>query len=211
MTGQTIDDLVDGLTPVRRIVPRNGLVLTLAMASGVTLVVAVLFGLRPDLLMLRPVDLVLLRAGTLLLLGFATMVAVVASARPAIGAQRDGWRWALGAALLFPASSIVLMMRGDPFPVEVLTAQSVRYCIGISLSGGFAIGAALTWWLRRGAVVDLRRAGWLVGLAAGAFGTFAYSLHCPSSSIHYIALWYSLAVASCALIGRLTVPRLLRW
>lgn len=211
MTGPSINDLVDSLTPVRRIAPRDGLLLTLAMASAVTLAVALTVGLRPDLLMLRPADLVLLRAGTLLLLGVATMVAVVASARPAIGAQRDGWRWALAAALLFPASSLVLMLRGEPFPVEVLTAGTARYCMGISLSGGLAVGGALTWWLRRGAVVDLRRAGWLIGLAAGAFGTFAYSLHCPSSSIHYIALWYSLAVASCALIGRLIVPRLLRW
>ena len=76
---------------------------------------------------------------------------------------------------------------------------------------GLAIGGALTLWLRQGAVTDLRRAGWLVGLGAGAFGTFAYSLHCPSDSVHYIALWYSLALALCAAIGRLAVPRLLRW
>jgi hypothetical protein len=211
MTGTDIDTLVQELTPVRRIVPRDGLLLTLGMAAAVTFTVAITVGLRPDLLMLRPADMVLLRAGALLLLGIATMVAVVASARPGIGAARDGWRWALAAALLFPASSMVLMLRGEAFPVAVLTAETARYCMGISLSGGLVVGGALTAWLRRGAVTDLRRAGWLVGLAAGAFGTFAYSLHCPSSSVHYIALWYSLAVASCALIGRLIVPRLLRW
>lgn len=73
------------------------------------------------------------------------------------------------------------------------------------------MGCALALWLRRGAVIDLARAGWLVGLAAGAFGTLAYCLHCPSASIHYIALWYSLAAALCAVVGRLSVPRLLRW
>lgn len=211
MTRTDIDMLVDGLTPVRRIAPRNGLLLTLCMAAAVTFTVAVTVGLRPDLLMLRPADMVLLRAATLLLLGMAALIAAVASARPAIGAPRNDWRWALGAALIFPASSLVLMLRGEPFPVEVLTATTARYCIGISLSAGLAVGGALTWWLRRGAVTDLRRAGWLVGLAAGAFGTFAYSLHCPSSSVHYIALWYTLAVTACALIGRMAVPRLLRW
>ena len=73
------------------------------------------------------------------------------------------------------------------------------------------IGAALTGWLRRGAPVALARTGWLVGLAAGAFGTFAYSLHCPSLTVEYIGVWYTAAVGLCALIGRLVVPGLVRW
>jgi hypothetical protein len=39
----------------------------------------------------------------------------------------------------------------------------------------------------------------------------AYSLTCPSNSIAYAGLWYSLAVLGTAVICRLAVPRLLRW
>ncbi|MBU6207998.1 MAG: DUF1109 family protein, partial [Alphaproteobacteria bacterium] len=59
--------------------------------------------------------------------------------------------------------------------------------------------------------VNSVRAGWLVGLASGSFGTFAYSLNCPSNSIYYIGLIYSLAVGVCAVTGRLIVPRIIRW
>ena len=53
--------------------------------------------------------------------------------------------------------------------------------------------------------------GWLVGLASGSFGAFAYGLHCVSITVFYVGLWYTGAVALCALLGRLIVPRLIRW
>lgn len=211
MSGLQLDAMIDELTPVRRIAPMRGLAIALGVAAAVTLAVAAGVGLRPDVAAWRPDEMVVLRGGALLLLGIATIATVAASARPAIGPQRTGWRWALAAMALFPLSSLALLIGGEAFPAAVLTAETARYCIGISVGGGLAIGGALTLWLRQGAVTDLRRAGWLVGLGAGAFGTFAYSLHCPSDSVHYIALWYSLALALCAAIGRLAVPRLLRW
>ncbi|MGB5724829.1 MAG: NrsF family protein [Parasphingorhabdus sp.] len=36
-------------------------------------------------------------------------------------------------------------------------------------------------------------------------------MHCPFNSIFYVGLWYSLAVAICAIAGRLVVPHLIRW
>ena len=55
------------------------------------------------------------------------------------------------------------------------------------------------------------RAGWLTGVAAGSFGTFAFSLHCPVTNIWYIGFWYALTVGVAALIGRILVPRFIRW
>ena len=80
-----------------------------------------------------------------------------------------------------------------------------------SAIGGLATAVPMVLALRRGAPTSPARAGWLTGIAAGGLGAFAYNLHCPFNNVVYIGLWYTLAVASCAVIGRLVVPRLIRW
>lgn len=211
MKAYEIDDLVADLKPVRPLAPREGIAMVSAAACASSLLVAVLFGLRPDIVALRPDEMVVLRSGVLLLLGFAALFSVTRSARPSIGQRNDGWRWALAAAALFPVASALLAMRGGGFPEQVLTEKTVVWCLVISLSSASLIGGVLVRWLRRGAVLNLERAGWLVGLSAGALGTFAYNLHCPSTTVHFIGVWYSLAVLASAVAGRLVVPRHIRW
>lgn len=209
MTMPTIDDLVADLRPVRRLSPYSGLGLTFAMLLLVTALVLGILGPRDDVASMRPAVIVLLRGGLCLLLGVAASVAVVAAARPGVGARRDGWQWALAAAALIPAASLWLTMAGDGVRESVSLYGPA--CLVISLVSALLIGSALVVWLRRGAVTDPVRAGWLVGLAAGALGTFAYSLHCPTTTVHFVALWYSLSIAVSSAIGRLAVPRLLHW
>lgn len=206
-----IDALVADLKPVRRLNPRDGVVWVAAATIAVVLFVAVTLGLRPDVMAMRPNEMVMLRSGALLLLGVAALHAAVVSARPAIGRRPEGWRWALAAAALFPVASLALMVRGERIPDAVLYAPSAPWCLGVSLVSAVAIGGVLVRWLRKGAVTNPRRSGLLTGLAAGAFGLFAYNLHCSSTGVHYIAIWYSLTILLAALAGRLIVPPLLRW
>ncbi len=207
----TIDDLVANLTPVRRLAPGLAWTMALALTGVAVLAVYSLYGLRSDLMAGHPAGIVVLRAGALLLLGCAALTAVIAAARPGVGQTSHGWRWALGAALMFPLTSIVIVLTDQRLPMADLTSPNGPWCLGISGASALVIGTALTVWLRGGAPVALNRAGWLVGLAAGSFGAFAYSLHCPSATIPYIGIWYTLTVGLCALAGRLIVPRLLRW
>lgn len=207
----SIDDLVAELSPVRRVAPAEAWAIVLAATVAAVLLVAGLFGLRGDVMAGHPADIVLLRGGTLLLLGCAALSGVVAAARPGVGHASHGWRWALAGALLFPAVAALIMVIEQRLPMGELTSPSGPWCLGISGVSALAIGTALTLWLRRGAPVALGRTGWLVGLAAGSFGAFAYSLHCPSATISYIGIWYTLAVGLSALAGRLIVPRFLRW
>lgn len=206
-----LDQLVADLTPVRRVQSRDGWMLAMAVTGVAIAVVAARFGLRPDVMAGNPSGIVLLRAGALLLLGVAALAAAIDSARPSVGRRNIGWKWALAGAALFPLITLVVTMAEGGFAAGDLDPSLFAYCLGISVASAFAIGATVTWWLRRGAVTSIKLTGWLVGLAAGAFGTFAYSLHCPSTSITYIGLWYSSAIAASALIGRIAVPRLLRW
>ncbi|WP_447525842.1 NrsF family protein [Parasphingorhabdus sp. NYA22] len=206
-----IDRLVEELTPVKPLKNRDGLALTLAIAAILAAAVAMLTGIRGDILMGMPHPMFFLRGGALLLLGVTSSYAVIAMSQPAVGNSFKGWIWALLAALLFPATAIVMAMIAAPDNVAIFVPRYGVECLAISMLVGSGIAAAQVFWLRRGAPVALERAGWLVGMSSGALGAAAYSLHCPFNSIFYVGLWYSLAVALCAILGRLVIPRLIRW
>tara|TARA_R110000850_G_scaffold258237_1_gene384730 strand:+ start:215 stop:853 length:639 start_codon:yes stop_codon:yes gene_type:complete len=211
MSDKMIDSLVDDLTPVKPLKARSGLALTLVIAAVFAVAVAVFGGLRGDILMGIPHPMFFLRAGALLLLGVTSSYAVIAMSQPAVGNSFKGWVWALLAALLFPATAIVMAMMAAPDNMAILVPRYGLECLGISMLLGTGIAATQIIWLRRGAPVALNRAGWLVGMSSGALGAAAYSLHCPFNSIFYVGLWYSLAVVLCAVVGRLVVPHLIRW
>lgn len=211
MTENLLDSLVSDLAPVRRLEPLHGWMIAAVGTAVSVAVVALEFGLRDDVMAGKPEGIVMLRAGALLLLGFAALAAVVDSARPRVGRRNSsGWKWALAGAGLFPAVALMVAMT-EGMPMDDILSTSVPYCFGISSVAALAIGGAVVVWLRHGAVTVLERTGWLTGLAAGAFGTFAYSLHCPSATITYIGLWYTAAIALCAVAGRLTVPMAIKW
>ena len=206
-----VADLVADLAPVRRVSPLHAWALALGGTALAIAAIAMRYGLRADIAAGHPAGLVMLRGGILLLLGCAALAAVIAAARPGVGMASHGWRWALGAALLFPAVTVLLALSEGAMPAEELASANGPWCLGLGGGSGLAIGAALTLWLRQGAPVALSRVGWLTGLAAGAFGTFAYSLHCPSESVAYVGIWYVAAIGLCSAAGRLFVPRLVRW
>lgn len=208
----TIDALVADLQPVRPVRSREGAALLIVAAGLVSTAAALQYGLRADLAAAAPQPMVVLRLGTLLLLGLATGMAAIASARPGVGRSRTGWQWALAAALLFPvAAAIALAWNNGAIPPGAMAPDYGQACLTISLVLALFVGGALTVWLRQGASVRPGLTGWLTGIAAGSFGTLAYSLHCPMNNIYYIGFWYSLAVGLAAVTGRLIVPRLLRW
>jgi hypothetical protein len=211
MLDPLLDALVADLTPVRRVRPRDAIFMVGASVAISIAVVIAIFGLRTDLAQGIILPIVLLRCGVLLMLGLAALAALIAAARPGVGHMSHGWRWALAMAALFPVSSVLLMASEKALPIDVLMAPSAKWCIGISVTSALLIGGVIVLWLRRGAPMALGRTGWLTGTAAGSFGTLAYALHCPSSTVHYIGIWYTLAIALCAGLGRLVVPRLVRW
>jgi hypothetical protein len=112
---------------------------------------------------------------------------------------------------ILPLTAIVTAMAqgagADPLFREHVDLHCVFYGSGYSV----LVAATLLYWLRRGAPVSLERAGLYLGTAAGALGMFAYGLSCPLDSMSHLGIWHVLPVAGMALLGRLAVPRLLRW
>jgi hypothetical protein len=210
-----MSSLIDDLTPVRVVQRRDSLLLIAVATFVASVVVAMTYGMRADIIAGNPHPIVIIRASLLLLLGLATTLAVAAAARPSVGKPQNGWMWALAAAAVLPFAAlckfIYLYASGQPLNLFMLDFEFGPRCLFISTLSALWIGSLMTWWLRRGAPIALNRAGWLVGIAAGSFGTFSFNVYCNSVSIFYIGLWYSLAVTICAIVGRLIVPRLIRW
>jgi hypothetical protein len=206
----SISDLVDDLQPVRNLNTKRGLMLPAIFTGIALLVVGTQMGWRSDLIAGRPSEMFLLRAGILALLGGASAHAVIAMASPAVGKHSDRWQMALAAALLFPLAAIIAVMGGN-WGTNVQEISYGAECLAMSMFGGLGTAIPAVMWLRKGAPTSLERAGWLTGIASGALGAFAYNFHCPNSDIVYTGVWYSIAVGTCAISGRLIVPRLIRW
>lgn len=210
-TETLIEALAQDLAPVRPLRRWRGMTgALLGLLAGVLLLLA-LVGVRPDLLAARPDPIGVVSAGVFLVLTLASAWAAIDSARPAVGARRDGWAWGLLAAAVLPVAALFLiatsLLHGDSSPLQ----DNGRDCITFALFAGLFTAAVLTAWLRRGAPVRLGQAGLLTGLAAGSAGVFAVSLYCPHTNMVHIGIWHGLAVAIAALLGRLIVPPLLRW
>jgi len=203
--------LVADLRPVAPLRQRDGMGLAvLALALGAVLVAGAL-GLRHDLMAGRPDPLVLTAAGLFLVLALASAWAAVDMARPAVGIRRDGWGWTALMAAVLPGAALAVMatdaLAGQPAGPD----RGGWACLVLGSGVGLLTAVALVFWLRRGAPGSPERAGWLTGVAAGAAGIFAVSLWCPHDSILHIGVWHAATVAVMGLLGRLVLPKLLRW
>jgi len=206
-----IAELVDGLEPVRPLRFGEGLLLALGAAGVTAAVVLGIYGLRYDLAagLVDPMHLV--ATGLYLGLALAATVTVVVMGRPQVGSDHTGWRWAAAMAGLLPlAGVIVAAARGTSVfsPGSLAMGQE---CLEIGIGSSLLVFAMLVLWLRRGAPTAPGRAGLVAGIAAGAFGTFTFSLHCPANDIVHIGIWHSAVVLAMGLVGRALVPHLIKW
>ncbi len=210
MNDALIKTLVAQHQPVKPFQAKPGWII----AAGVLLLAVfacnLAFGLRADVLAGSPQDIVVIRASVLLVLGVASLAATVSMARPGVGKHADGWLWVALIAAIFPLNALVATLSGT-IAAEALHASSGLRCLLASFIIGASFAAGLVLWLRDAAPVRPERIGWSVGVTSGALATMAYSLTCPSNSIAYAGVWYSLAVLGTAVLCRLIVPRLLRW
>lgn len=206
-----IAELVGDLEPVKPLRFGTGLAATLAAAGISAAAVVTVLGARPDWVFGSADPMHLVATGLFAGLGLAASATVIVMSRPQVGSDHSGWRWAAGMAALLPlAALIVEFERGGP----VVTHQVMErggLCAAIGIGAALLVFALLTLWLRRGAPTAPARAGLVAGVAAGAFGSFAVSLHCPNNDIVHIGLWHSAAVVAMAGLGRALIPRLVRW
>lgn len=201
-----IDRLVADLAPVAPMRPLPAIARTLAATALAVLVVAATLGLRRQV-----TPLFLLSAGLFLVLGLAAAITVIGMARPRVGSDRTGWLWAAAMTALLPLSTGLMAVAHAHSAWALSDPATGVLCLGLGLLCGLGTAGVLVLWLRRGAPSSPAEAGLLTGVAAGGLGMFAVALHCPDDAIYHIGLWHSAPVLAGAALGRLLVPRLVRW
>jgi hypothetical protein len=209
-TDRLIENLAAGLKPVSPMTFRKGMVRVMGAATINVAIVAAATGLRPDLLAgLLSINFIVSN-GVLLVLALAAASTAVGMASPQVGNQHEGWKWALAMAGLLPLAAVVTASRDWPAS-RIYFGLDDTVCALVGTCAGLLTAIVLIAWLRRGAPVHPERAGLLVGIAAGAIGIFGYGLHCPINSIVHFGVWHAVPVAVCGAVGRLLIPRILRW
>ena len=203
--------LVADLRPVQPMHFHRGMALY-AVAAAVTLAAAgSALGWRADIMSAQFHALWLLANGLFLLLAVAAASGAVAMASPQVGQNVQGWKWAAATAALLPLTVLVLLA-ADTLDVPAQWASTTDFhCLEMGVGLGVLVAVALTFWLRRGAPASPNRAGLLVGIASGSTGILIFAFSCPSDSLYHIGLWHTASVGVGAVLGRLLIPRLVRW
>lgn len=216
MTKASIDNLIEELAsdldPVRPSRVARG---TLWVIGGWLAGAAALLwlaGPRPDLAhgaIMPPLP--LLAFWLIVALGLAAAWSALRMGLPGVGRDYSGWRWAGLAALALPLSALVMALDDGHAAAAAADPEIGLHCLAQGLLAGVGVGGALFAWLRNAAPTSPTRAGWVIGIAAGAAGATIVALHCPSNDMVHIALWHGLAVVLSAIAGRLLLTPLLRW
>lgn len=211
-TDDLIDSLARGLQPVR---PHALLrLLTKALLPGVLLsgaFILFLHGLRPDIISAMSLPAFWVKSFYPLALAINGICAVLIVARPG-GLPKSAGLTSIGVYMLLAMLGL-WQLHASPamdYP-KLIFGVSYWFCPLIIVASAAPVFFANIWFLRRCAPTRYRLAGFTAGMMAGAIGAWTYSWACIENGLPFVALWYSLGIVLCGLIGMALGPRLLRW
>lgn len=184
------------------------------VAGGVAVSVALVgiwLGYRPDMPEAVHTVMFWVKLAYVLAVGALALWAVERLTRPGTEAlSRISWLLLpLAAVTALAASQIAGAPAQDRTPMIMGASASVCPSLVIAIAIPPLVG--LIWAVRGLAPIRLRTAGAMIGLAAGGFGAAAYALHCTEWSAPFLAIWYSLGVAGCGVLGAALGPFVLKW
>lgn len=93
----------------------------------------------------------------------------------------------------------------------VLLGHSWLVCPWAILTLSLPVMAGSFWAMRGLAPTNLIFAGAACGIFSGSVAALAYALACTEPAAPFIAVWYTLGIALCGVLGAMLGPRLLRW
>jgi hypothetical protein len=212
-TNELIDDLVRDLRPVRKsaLGRRLAAVLLPGLVVSAGLIVFV-HGLRPDLGGAVSLPAFWIKSAYPALLAIIGSGALLVVARP--DGRPVGTLSAVAVVYGLLVTLAVLQLRQASSPDEsrmLVMGVSAWYCPLIILGTGAPLMAAAFRFLRKAAPTAPVLAGTIAGLTSGSIGAWIYSWGCIENGLPFVALWYTLGIALCALIGGAIGRSLLRW
>lgn len=212
----TTDHLIQALSRDVPRVSRHALVqrVALGVAAGglvAMVLVTLTLGLRPDLRVAMHGFSFWMKWTYTVSLGTGAIYAITRLGRPTPFALRNLWLLAIPALILAAIGVGELARTPSGGWMAMWLGRSWMICPWLVLALAAPIFVGLLWSFRKLAPTNLRAAGAVAGLGAGAWAATIYCLHCPEVSAIFVLTWYSMGILLAAGAGALLGPRLLRW
>lgn len=205
ITALAADTQIEG--PIRAV-----LVGRLAVALAVTgLMIWITLGFRDDLMRLLATPLFAVRFAMTAALGLIGLRLAFVIARP----EGHGFArlWPIAAVTGVALGLLIWAYVVTPFEDRqtALMGKTLVTClIAIPLLSILPVTAILVS-MRNGATTAPAMAGFVAGVAGGAFAAMVFALHCIEDSPLFYVTWYGLAITGVALISSVIGAKVLRW
>jgi hypothetical protein len=182
--------------------------LVVALAYSV-LAILIIAGARPDFVAGAPW--VAAKVGLSLLFALAAAPLLLRLSRPGQGA--GAWFPLVGVLMVGCAMTVAgsLASTADGERMRAFTGGGFPICAIVIPTLATPSAAAFFFWLRKQAPTRPALAGMAAGILSGALAAMAYALTCPVDSAAFVATWYPVAIAACAVLGALAGKFALRW
>lgn len=210
------DDLIDRLASDLRPVPPGALgrLLSVVLVPGLMLSMTLILlghGLRPDLATAMHLPAFWVKSIYPLALTVIGIAALMVVARPG-GQPRKAGLASLAVYLVLVTLGLwqLYMAPAKDYPALIF-GISAWFCPFIIVGAALPVFIAIILFLRRSAPTNLRWAGGVAGLLAGSVGAWTYSWGCIENGLTFVALWYTLGIALCGMLGLALSRLLLRW
>lgn len=132
-------------------------------------------------------------------------------ARPGVGAGHTLWGMGLTLLVMLSLGLVQLLQTESGARTAHWLGGSWQVCSVSILGLSLPVLGALLWALRQLAPTRPVLTGAVAGLLAGSLAASMYSLHCPETSLTFLAVWYVGAMACVAGMGAMLGTRCLRW
>ena len=210
-TDELVQSLVADLRPVSR--AAVGLRLLVGATAGAAISVMLLMlvlGARPDLSVVLTSARFWSKATYMVATAGISLFVAARLARPGSNANI---LWLLPIPLLVyvPAALLELVSTAPADWASLLLGHGWQLCTWLVLALSIPIYIGLWWAFRSFAPTRMEAAGAVTGLCASAIAGVVYCLHCPTDTAVFAVVWYTLAFAIAAILGRVSGQRFLRW
>lgn len=147
-----------------------------------------------------------------------TLALTIITAALAFAAGRPGQRLSsrallIGLPVIVIVAATALELSSTPsagWDFLLFGSTTIHCVVSIAVSS-VPVFLAVIWAFRALAPTQLRLAGFLAGLSAGAASALAFALYCEETTASFLLASYTPGMLIPAIVGALLGPRLLRW
>jgi len=211
-TSELITQLSENAAPVPRAAPLHKLAVALFGGVAVSFVVMwAWLGPRPDMASAVWTAGYWIKFGYSLAMSAAALWLAERLSRPGAHIVQPS-RFLVATFLLLAVAACIqfgtapALLRG-----KLIMGSSANVCPWRIVALSLPVFVCISLALRRLAPTRLVLAGIAAGLVAGAAGAWVYAFHCDESATPFVAVWYTLGMASAGGLGGISGKWLLRW